>query len=414
MLKKLENRWWVVFASVCGLVVGNGPVMQFTLGTVLPPITRAFGWTRGEVSSSIVIGLWMSGLATPLVGRLVDRFGIRAVALPALALFSLSTASVALVPNSLLAFTALYVLMGLTGSGQSPLVYAKAISVRFDEQRGLALGIAMAGVGLGAALVPQYVQALITHYGWRTAYAGLGALTLALAFPAIALVVGRPHSEAVSFHVAAPPVTGLTAGEAARTSRFWILAAGFLLVATTANGVVTHLVPLLTDRGFSVARATGLLSLAGLALIAGRMLSGFLLDRVHAPYVAAGFFTAPMLGIVTLLLTARPGADAIGAVLVGMGLGAEVDLIAFLISRYLGMRYFGELYGYFFAIFMLGAGVGPYLMGVSFDKTGSYRLMLGCSAAGLAVASVLMLQLGSYAYPGRRAVGQELPAEAVV
>lgn len=185
-------------------------------------------------------------------------------------------------------------------------------------------------------------------------------------------------------------------------------------MATTTNGVVTHLVPLLTDRGFSPARATGLLSLAGLALIAGRTLSGFLLDRVHAPYVAAGFFTAPMLGIVTLLLTSRPEADAIAAVLVGMGLGAEVDLIAFLISRYLGMRYFGEIYGYFFAIFMLGAGLGPYLMGVSFDRAGSYQLMLGCSVLGLAVASVLMLQLGSYAYPGRHDAGQEIPAEAAV
>ena len=84
------------------------------------------------------------------------------------------------------------------------------------------------------------------------------------------------------------------------------------------------------------------------------------------------------MGIV--LLQASRQEAAVGTVLVGIGLGAEVDLIAFLLSRYLGMRSFGEIYGYFFAIFMLGAGLGPFVMGVSFDRTGSYNLMLVCYA----------------------------------
>jgi MFS family permease len=83
----MKSRWWIVVASVLGLLVGNGPVMQFTIGTLLPSITREFGWTRGTVSSAMVAGLWMTGIATPLVGRLVDRFGIRAVALPAILVF---------------------------------------------------------------------------------------------------------------------------------------------------------------------------------------------------------------------------------------------------------------------------------------------------------------------------------------
>src|ERR1051326_651216 len=77
---KPGNRWWVVLASVVGLLVGNGPIMQFTLGTMMPSITREFGWSRGLVSSAMVAGLWMTGLVTPIAGRLVDRFGIRAVA----------------------------------------------------------------------------------------------------------------------------------------------------------------------------------------------------------------------------------------------------------------------------------------------------------------------------------------------
>jgi len=382
--------------------------MQFTFGTLLAPLSRQFGWSRGMVSTAMVAGLWITGIATPIAGRLVDRFGIRVVALPAIAVFSLATASVAWVPASPAAFIALYALMGLGAAGQTPLIYAKAITARFDHQRGLALGIAMAGVGLGAALVPQFAQALIRIAGWRGAYAGLGGLIFVLAFPAVALFVGRPAAGpgVLAHGVPAAKAPGLTGLEALRTARFWLLAVSFFIVAGTTGGVVSHLVPLLTDRGISPQTATGMVGIAGIALIGGRLSAGFLLDRIHAPYVAAAFFLAPLMGIV-LLQASRQGAVA-GAVLVGIGLGAEVDLIAFLLSRYLGTRAFGEIYGYFFAIFMLGAGLGPFTMGVSFDRTGSYKLMLVCYAFALALASLPILRLGAYAYPAARRAGEEI------
>ena len=409
MSLSLRNRWWIVVASVMGLLVGNGPVMQFTFGTLLPPITRQFGWSRGLVSSAMVVGLWMTGLATPVVGRLVDRFGIRTVALPAIVVFSLATASVAWVPASPAAFTALYALMGLAAAGQTPLIYAKAISARFDRRRGLALGIAMAGVGLGAALVPQFAQAMIGIAGWRGAYAGLGVLTFVLAFPSVALFVGRPAAgpRVASKKVSSVTMPGLTGLEALRTARFWSLAFSFFIVSGTTGGVISHLVPLMSDRGVSPQIATAMVGIAGTALIGGRLLSGFLLDRIHAPYVAAVFFLTPLMGIVVLLTALRPEGAAVGTVLVGMGLGAEVDLIAFLLSRYLGMRSFGEIYGYFFSIFMLGAGLGPLAMGVSYDKTGSYKLMLVCFAFALALAGLPMLRLGPYVYPAARETGRE-------
>jgi MFS family permease len=278
---------------VIGLLVGNGPIMQFTFGVLLPPIAREFGWARGTVSSAIVVGLWMTGIATPLVGRLVDRYGIRAVALPAIALFSAATASVALVPASPVAFTALYALMGLAAAGQTPLIYAKAISGRFDADRGLALGIAMAGVGIGAALVPQFAQALVQAVGWRGAYVGLGSLTFLLAFPAVALFLrgASPRHVSTDAAVAIAPIeaSGLSGREAIRTQLFWRLAAAFVIVAAAANGTIAHMVPLLTDRGIGTNTATSVLSAAGLALVAGRLLAGYLLDRIFAPYVAVAF-----------------------------------------------------------------------------------------------------------------------------
>jgi len=238
--------------------------------------------------------------------------------------------------------------------------------------------------------------------GWRGAYAGLGALIFLLAFPAVALFVGGPTGEraAVAREVRKTPLPGLTGFEALRSVRFWSLAFSFLIVAGTTGGVISHLVPLLGDRGISPQTATAMVSAAGMALIAGRVLAGFLLDRIHAPYIAAVSFMAPLVGIAVLLSTSQVEGAAVGTILVGMGVGAEVDLIAFLLSRYLGMRSFGEIYGYFFSIFMLGAGLGPFAMGVSYDRTGSYRLMLLCFATALALASLPVLRLGAYAYPG--------------
>ena len=188
------------------------------------------------------------------------------------------TASVALIPASPLVFTALYAVMGLTAAGQTPLVYAKAITARFDDKRGLALGIAMAGVGLGAAVVPQFAQALIRTVGWRAAYVGLGSLTFILAFPAVALFLrGRsahPTQGDDPAAIAVIEMRGLTGPEAIRTQRFWRIAAAFVIVAAAADGSIAHVVPLLTDRGIPTSTATAVLSTAGLALVAGRLLAG--------------------------------------------------------------------------------------------------------------------------------------------
>jgi MFS family permease len=365
---RLRNPWWIVVGSVLGLMVGNGPIMQFTFGVLLKPISDEFRWDRATVSSAIVVGLCMTGLMTPVVGGIVDRWGIRPIALPAITLFALAVASVSLVPASIPLFIMLYAIMGIFAAGQTPLIYAKSISASFDERRGLALGIAMAGVGLGAALVPQFAQALVGSFGWRGAYVGLGLITFALAFPAVALFLREP----------APVVGGI--------------------VDRVESNVVLYRI-LLTDRGVSPQMATSALSTAGVALILGRLLAGYLLDRIFAPYVALVFFLLPLVGILILYSTTNTTVAALATVLIGMGLGAEVDLIAFLISRYLGMRWFGEIYGFLFAIFMLANGLGPFVMGLSFDKAGSYNPCLIGFAIGLVCASAVILRLGPYPYP---------------
>jgi MFS family permease len=409
---RFVNPWWVVGGAVVGLFVCNGPVLSFTFGVFLKPIMADTGWHRSSVSFALSVGGIFSALAVPVLGRMMDRWSIRRVALPGIVLYSLCVALVGLSPASFWGFTLLFALAETTSAIQTPLGYAKAIAAWFDRRRGLALGIAMSGIGLGGFVIPQLANLLIERVGWRGAYAALGLLTLVIAFPAVALWIREPRPGEGEQRAAAAITQqpGLTTREAAGLSRFWILGAAFFLVAVAINGTVAHVVPLLTDRGLAAASATEILGAFGLATLAGRLLAGFLVDRIYAPHVATVFFLAPIAGF-AFLASATGSLPAIGVVLMGLGLGTEIDLIAFLISRYFGQRAFGELYGYFFMTFGLGSSLGRFLGGFVFDMAGSYNPALIGAAVTLFVAVILVNRLGPYAYPVPRHLAPGLAVE---
>ena len=172
----------------------------------------------------------------------------------------------------------------------------------------------------------------------------------------------------------------------------------FFLIGASVHGCVVHLAPMLTDRGITAERAALASSLLGGALLIGRVASGYLLDRFFAPRVAMLFFGGAALGIGLLWSGAARGPAYVGAFLVGLGMGAEVDIIAYLTSRYFGLRAFGEIYGYAFASYVLAGALGPWLMGLSFDRSGSYRIILASFLVATSVAATMMLRLGPYRY----------------
>lgn len=394
---RARNPWWIVLGSVLGLIVGNGPVMQFSFAVFVKPLTEQFASDRGTISAALSIGLILTGLCTPIVGRLVDRFGIRAVSLPAITLFALATAALAFIPDSAMAFLVVYAIMGVFAAGQTPLPYARAVAASFDKHRGLALGVTMAGVGIGTVLLPMFAQKMILTWGWRDAYLGLAAILFVVAFPSVLFLV-RDGGGTDRKHGARADAAGLTGPQALRDRRFWMLGVAFFFVALACAGMLAHVVAIMTDRGVPPQVATAAISLGGLAMIGGRLLSGWLLDRVFAPFVALVFVVAPMLGVLLMFATNSAGLAMVATVLVGVGLGAEVDLIAFLICRYLGLRSFGEIYGYLFLAFLLGSGLGPFLMGKSFAATGSYSTTMIGFVVGLAIGAVLLLRLGPYRF----------------
>lgn len=397
---KAANRWWIVFGATIAMLVAQGPMIIFTLGLFIAPISDEFGWDRANISLAGGAAGLCSALTVPFVGVLMDRWGVRLVLMPTIVAFGASVALIAASPNFLPAFLAFYAIAGIAGAGQGPLGYAKSIASWFDDKRGLALGLTMAGIGIGAAVMPQYTQFLIGTFGWRAAYLGLGAVIIAVALPSVFFFVRDPQGASASFgptdRRAFQGIPGQEVSEALRDFRFWLLATVLLIVSVVTNGVVVHTVPILTDHGYAPNQAAALMIAVGLSTMAGRLLSGYLLDNIFAPYVAALFFLLPSFGLFFLGSATYP---IIGIISIGLASGTEVDMIAFLTSRYFGLRRFGQLYGFLFAIFTAGPAIGPYVLGLSFVRFHSYAPALMLFSLALAAASILVLCLGPYKYP---------------
>ncbi len=189
---------------------------------------------------------------------------------------------------------------------------------------------------------------------------------------------------------------GMKVSEAFRTRTFWLLCGIFFLVAACGNGTIAHVAPLLTDRGASGRSAAFAASLFGVASIAGRVGNGYLVDRLFAPRVAAVLFAGAAAGIAMLWSGVTGSAALVAAFLLGLGMGAEADVMPFLISRYFGMYSMAELYGCAFGSFTMGNAAGRYLFAAGFDATGSYRTPLALALAALLAAVIATLTLGEY------------------
>jgi MFS family permease len=411
------NRWWVVAASVLGLIVGSGAINVFAFGVFLKPVTADLGIGRGAFGAGLVLNSALTAIGCIPLGWALDRYGARRVMIPGILLFALAAASYSMLTPSPMVIVLLFGVAGIVGCFQTPVPYATVLSKWFDRDRGLALGIAMAGVGLGVALVPQISTRLIDAFGWRMAYVGLGVTILVLAWLPVTIFVREPSEAEMSRRAERPQseaLPGMTAREAIGGSwRFWTLTVAFLLAVAAINGTLTQVVALLTDRGVPRDVAVQALSAAGLAIIIGRILCGWCLDRFRGSVVAICFFIVPMCGIALLASGAAGFVPILGAVLCGMGIGAEVDLMAFFTSRYFGLKAYGKIYGLMFAFFSVSTGIGPFLSGRTYDMYHSYTPIFMVFEVMLVVTCLLFLPLGPYRYPPLAGGASGSPRKAV-
>ena len=404
--RALPNRWWIVFTTFAAGIVSSGAIMVFATGVYLKPVGQELHFGRGVFSSALGLANILTAIALPMVGRLIDRYGMRVVMLPLIVLFALSTSALSLLTASVVLLMLLFAIQGFFAAVQGPAGFSKMISARFDEQRGLALGVALSGVGVGVILVPQYARILMQHYGWRTGYMGLALAIFILAFIPVALFFREPEEMKKDRELTKgkgradnPALPGVTLSEAARTRKYWALTIAIFLLMTVTNGVLVHMVPMLTDRGISVKTAVTAMSIAGIMLIIGRLIAGYLLDKIFAIYIAIFFLLVPMLGVGILISGATGGWPTLAVVCVGLALGAEFDIMAYIVSRYWGIRSFGALYGLVLMFVNFANAAGMMLMGWCFQLKHSYVPMLWVFEVFLVVSIVLMSGMGAYRYP---------------
>jgi MFS family permease len=394
-----SKRWSIVAASSLALVASQGPINVFATGIFIKPISQELGFGRGDIATAIGISSVMTAIASPFFGRLIDRYGVRTPLAVSIVLFALATAAMSLLPGSVFGLYAMFALTGLFAIGQTPGSYSKVIAAWFDRQRGFALGIVLAGVGMGTIVLPMICKTLIGTFGWREAYLGLAGLIILLALlPVLAFI--REPTRALAGDLS-PNVTlpGVSMTEAARDRRFWYMIVSFFLAVVAINGSLVHVVPMLTDRGMSLSDAVTIISSSGFALIVGRLLAGWIIDRVFAPYVAVFFLLCPMVGLLILALQPAAVSPLVGVLLLGLGIGGETDLLSYMVSRYFGLAKFGTIYGWIFTAALAGNAVGSSILGWAFQLTHSYSATLIAYSVLLVVATALTLVLGPYRYP---------------
>ncbi len=383
--------------STVGLSFGPSVIAILAVSPFIPSIEQEFGWSRVQVSLAITIVSYMIVLVSPLQGFLVDRFGPRKVILSSIPMFALGLAAFYWQPNNLAVFYGLWALIPILSIGLWPLGYLQAVSRWFDRRLGLALGCANAGIGVGSTIVPLIITTLISMYDWRTAFLGLAAMVLFVTWPAVYFCVREPSlTDEFAAQRAVQKAFGLSFAQATKQPAFYVLMGSFFLLGMTATSLVTQQVPLLMEAGWTQTDASYVQALFGFALLFARVLVGFVIDHIFAPLV---MLVVSIGGAAACILYAvYPDAGIVSAMLLGLLLGAEFDVLAFLIKRYFGNVAYGKIYGVIFAVFYFGSGLGIAGLAMSRQIFGSYDTGLYLAAGVLLTCAVLVSFLPHYKF----------------
>ncbi|MFC5140470.1 MFS transporter [Actinomycetospora rhizophila] len=380
---ELRRHWAALTAATVGIGTGVAVMPFYTNGLFIPALEAEFGWSRSQLSSLALVGAVITILTSPLVGVIVDRFGVRLPGVISLVVLAGAYFLLSASGPSFAGYLAVWIGMYVLAAASTAVSFTRTVNERFDRARGLALGIALGGAGLVAFAVPQILGGQIAE-DWRGGYRILG---VAILVGALLVLVLMPRHRAVT--AATGPRETFRIALLLRTPLFARLAVAFLAISVAVGGLTVHLVPLLRDAGVAASSAAATAGLVGIAVIVGRVISGLLVDRFFAPRVMVGVLLVAALGYVALVVGGPTFAGA-AAVGVGLALGAEVDVVGYLVARYYGMAAYSRMFGVFYAVFTLGVGASPLLMAALRAATGSYTAPLLGAVALLAVAVVLL------------------------
>jgi MFS family permease len=390
------RRFWFL-PLTAALGAATSALCIYSLGPFMEPLSREFGWSRAQISVGISVATFSSGIFCVPIGILVDRVGPRCVGLigvPAMSgVFALLSTTTGTTAN----WIGLWIGIAIGTMFVQPTVWTSAVASRFEASRGLAFAITLSGSSVAAIVNPVLATWLIGNYGWRTAFAAMGGGWALLVFPILVMFFRGAQDTGPKERVAASSavLTGITVSEGLRSPALYKLLLAIALFTFTASGALVHFVPILTDRGATPLAAAGIASLIGIFSIVGRLGTGALLDRFPAHLIGATAFMLPILAAALLLWDgANPVSQSIAAATLGLTVGSEVDVIAYLAARHFGLKNFGALYGALLMALSLGAACGPLAAGAVFDRYGSYAPFLMLTMLTMPASAAALGSLG--------------------
>lgn len=413
VMREWRENWRAVLAAGVGICFTI--VHFYTLGVLLEPLSKAYGWSKTAITAGPTVSAVIYFFIAARVGRFANRVGVRKVAIPGFAGYCIALAGFGLAGPGLWSWFALWLFFALVYPFANNNIWCLSVASRFDRSRGLALAIALCGTGVASAAAPYLTSLSLARFGWSTTYHLMGLTALVIGLPLIWWLMPRSASAATAPTAASgarPALSGLTFAEALRTRQFWILVFASAVLGFGMPTLMLHFVSIGRQNGIGVTDAAGAAGLIGVAAIVGRLTAGFLMDILPGRFVAGVMFAAPAAACLIMLnVSGSLTTLAIGACVIGLCTGAEFDVLAVLVSRYLGMKEFAAINGQVASVFGLGVGFGPALSSVVVDWSGSYAPLL----AGLGIAflfpAILVLFLGDAPFHGRPADEPKLASE---
>jgi len=400
---------WLIVAIVF-VTMGIGVNTRTAFSLLFPPILEEFRWERAVTAGAFSFGFLVSAVMSPLLGRMMDRVGPRAVMQLGVGLLA---AGLLLAPLTTEAWH-LYATLGvLVGGGSVCLGYSGQslfLPFWFIRRRGLATGMAFAGVGIGSILLLPAVHLVIDGAGWRTACWTMGLLVLAVLAPINLLLHKRPEDigllpdgDAAPGPTAAAKPTNVvdpawaavdwTLGRAMLTARFWWIALGYFCGLYAWYAVQVHQTKFLTEIGFSPVVAAWALGFVSLMGIPGQVALGHISDRIGREWVwTAGALGFGVCYLAALLLQAFPNATLLCTMVIAqgaLGYGLTSVLAAIVVEVFQGKHY-GTIFGTLMLAAITGGALGPWVTGALFDAYGSYTLAF---LIGIAISVVSALAI---------------------
>jgi sugar phosphate permease len=393
--------WWIVAAGMLCMLLAGG-IGFYTFGAFFIPIIDELGWSRTQLSLGMTIASVL-GLAAPLVGSWVDKYGARIV----MAIGALITGSAFALLGLTQSLWYFYLMCLILASGHFGILnipVTKVVSNWFVKRRGLAIGITLTGFGLGGLFMLPLASQLIVIFDWRIAYNILGLIILVVLIP-LSIFVIRERPEEMGLlpdcRSADEPVkrasiedaqvgSSWTLSGALRTKTFWLIVGAFSLAYFGTAAVSAHAIPFFQDMGVSPQLAATMLATVTGVSILSRVAAGYITDRVSIKYVTIFALLLQLLALVILLEADSTAIFWAFVVVFGLAMGAMFAVEPLMVSKYFGLTSFGAIYGGLWALEAAGWAGGAPLAGYIFDVTGSYDLAFIVFIAATLLAMALI------------------------